>query len=52
MLEDVTFAYPSRPLVKVLDDLSLTFESGKVTAIVGASVCHQRYALAAFRKAI
>ncbi|QSZ35400.1 hypothetical protein DSL72_008270 [Monilinia vaccinii-corymbosi] len=36
-LDSVTFAYPSRPHVKVLDDLSMTFESGKITAIVGAS---------------
>jgi ABC-type multidrug transport system fused ATPase/permease subunit len=33
----VTFAYPSRPHVKVLDDLSMTIEAGKITAIVGAS---------------
>ncbi|PMD39974.1 hypothetical protein L207DRAFT_428418 [Hyaloscypha variabilis F] len=33
----VNFAYPSRPHVKVLDDLSLRFERGKITAIVGAS---------------
>ncbi|GKT75866.1 ABC transporter [Colletotrichum tofieldiae] len=33
----VTFAYPSRPHVKVLDDLDLTIEAGKVTAIVGPS---------------
>ncbi|PQE27121.1 putative leptomycin B resistance pmd1 protein [Rutstroemia sp. NJR-2017a WRK4] len=36
-LESVTFAYPSRPHVKVLDDLSIKFEAGKITAIVGAS---------------
>lgn len=36
-LESVTFAYPSRPHVKVLDELSMRFESGKLTAIVGAS---------------
>ncbi|CAD6441632.1 6175a0f8-118b-4c5d-b66e-b6f1a58887c9 [Sclerotinia trifoliorum] len=36
-LESVTFAYPSRPHVKVLDNLSMRFESGKITAIVGAS---------------
>ncbi|KAF7879083.1 hypothetical protein EAF04_000283 [Stromatinia cepivora] len=36
-LESITFAYPSRPHVKVLDDLSVRFESGKITAIVGAS---------------
>ncbi|TGO79257.1 hypothetical protein BELL_0038g00020 [Botrytis elliptica] len=36
-LNSVTFAYPSRPHVKVLDALSMRFESGKITAIVGAS---------------
>lgn len=41
-LEDITFknvsfAYPSRPDSIVLDHLDLTFESGKVTAIVGPS---------------
>lgn len=35
--ESVTFAYPSRAHVKVLDDLGITFEAGKITAIVGAS---------------
>lgn len=33
----VTFAYPSRPHVKVLDELDITFETGKLTAIVGPS---------------
>ncbi|KLU91127.1 hypothetical protein MAPG_09650, partial [Magnaporthiopsis poae ATCC 64411] len=33
----VDFAYPSRPHVKVLDDLNMTFPAGKVTAIVGPS---------------
>lgn len=33
----VTFAYPSRPHVKVLDELDLCFEAGKLTAIVGPS---------------
>ncbi len=37
VLENVTFAYPSRPHVKVLDKLNLTIEKGKVTAIVGPS---------------
>ena len=37
VLDTVNFAYPSRPRSKVLDDLSLKFESGKITAIVGAS---------------
>ncbi len=36
-LESVTFAYPSRPHIKVLDDCSIRFEPGKITAIVGAS---------------
>lgn len=35
--ESVDFAYPSRPHVKVLDKLNVSFESGKITAIVGAS---------------
>ncbi|KAF5627283.1 multidrug resistance [Fusarium tjaetaba] len=37
LLEDVTFAYPSRPHVKILDSLNLRIETGKVTAIVGPS---------------
>lgn len=37
VFEDVTFAYPSRPKAKVLDNLNLTIEAGKVTAIVGPS---------------
>ncbi|KAF4449385.1 hypothetical protein F53441_7364 [Fusarium austroafricanum] len=37
ILEDVTFAYPSRPHVKILDNLNLRLEKGKVTAIVGPS---------------
>lgn len=37
ILENVTFAYPTRADVKVLDDLSLRFPAGKLTAIVGAS---------------
>jgi ATP-binding cassette subfamily B (MDR/TAP) protein 1 len=35
--ESVNFAYPSRPHVKVLDDLNVCFQPGKITAIVGAS---------------
>lgn len=35
--DGVTFAYPGRPNVKVLDNLNLRIEVGKVTAIVGPS---------------
>ncbi|KAI0023034.1 P-loop containing nucleoside triphosphate hydrolase protein [Xylariomycetidae sp. FL0641] len=34
---DVDFAYPSRPHLKILDQLNLRIEAGKVTAIVGPS---------------
>ena len=37
VFKGVDFAYPGRPHVKVLDDLDLTIEAGKVTAIVGPS---------------
>ncbi|PFH56359.1 hypothetical protein XA68_16620 [Ophiocordyceps unilateralis] len=37
VLQAVTFAYPSRPHVKVLDQLHLRIEAGKITAIVGPS---------------
>lgn len=33
VLRNVTFAYPSRPSIKVLDNLSLEFEAGKTTGI-------------------
>ncbi|KAI1843491.1 hypothetical protein JX266_010317 [Neoarthrinium moseri] len=36
-LRHASFAYPSRPSVQVLRDVSLKFEAGKVTALVGAS---------------
>ncbi|KAB5583133.1 multidrug resistance protein [Coniochaeta sp. 2T2.1] len=36
-LENVTFSYPMRPGVTVLDDFSLNIPAGKVTALVGAS---------------
>lgn len=35
--EGVTFAYPTRPHVKVMDNLTATFPKGKLTAIVGPS---------------
>lgn len=34
-LRNLTFAYPSRPDHKSLDDVSLVLEAGKVTALVG-----------------
>ncbi|KAG5777540.1 hypothetical protein H9Q73_008791 [Fusarium xylarioides] len=37
IFEDVTFAYPSRPHVKVLVGLDLCIEAGKINAIVGPS---------------
>lgn len=37
VFEGVTFAYPGRPSTKVLDDLHLTVEAGKILAIVGPS---------------
>lgn len=37
ILENINFAYPLRPDVKVLNNLSLCFPAGKVTAIVGPS---------------
>ncbi|KAK3375917.1 P-loop containing nucleoside triphosphate hydrolase protein [Lasiosphaeria ovina] len=37
VLQNVNFAYPTRPDIKVLDDLSLQFPAGKITAIVGPS---------------
>jgi ABC-type multidrug transport system fused ATPase/permease subunit len=37
VLDHVNFAYPTRPDLRILDDLSLRFPSGKVTAIVGPS---------------
>ncbi|OCL04341.1 P-loop containing nucleoside triphosphate hydrolase protein [Glonium stellatum] len=36
-LEEVSFVYPGRPDVQILDHLNLHFEAGKVTAIVGPS---------------
>lgn len=37
VLSNVNFAYPGRPDLRVLDDLSITFPAGKTTAIVGPS---------------
>jgi len=42
VLENVNFAYPIRPDVKVLDDLSLRFPAGKLTAVrkIGSLICY------------
>lgn len=37
IFKGVTFAYPSRPHVKVLDELDLCIEAGKINAVVGPS---------------
>ena len=37
VFDKVTFAYPSRPDVKILEQLDLCIEAGKMTAIVGPS---------------
>ena len=37
IFDKVTFAYPSRPDIKILDNLDLHIEAGKITAIVGPS---------------
>lgn len=39
-LEDVTFAYPTRPGITVLDKFSLKVPAGKVTALVVRSISH------------
>ncbi|KAG6907876.1 hypothetical protein DXG01_007040 [Tephrocybe rancida] len=36
-LEDITFSYPSRPNVQVVNGISITFQAGKTAALVGAS---------------
>jgi ATP-binding cassette subfamily B (MDR/TAP) protein 1 len=36
-IENVTFSYPMRPTIPVLEDFSLNIPAGKVTALVGAS---------------
>jgi ATP-binding cassette, subfamily B (MDR/TAP), member 1 len=37
VFQNVHFTYPSRPDVKVLTGLNVTFPAGKVTAVVGSS---------------
>ncbi|VUC23589.1 unnamed protein product [Clonostachys rosea] len=36
-IKNVTFSYPMRPTIPVLEDFSLNIPAGKVTALVGAS---------------
>lgn len=36
-LHDISYSYPSRPSVNVLDHLNIRFEAGKMTALVGTS---------------
>jgi ATP-binding cassette subfamily B (MDR/TAP) protein 1 len=36
-LDNVVFYYPARPSVKVLDNVSISFNQGETTALVGAS---------------
>lgn len=38
-LEGITFSYPTRPGVTVLDGFSLSVPAGKVTALVVSSSC-------------
>ena len=38
-VRDVSFAYPARPSVQVLNGISLNIPANKVTALVGASGC-------------
>lgn len=37
--ENVSFRYPSRPEMKIIDNLNLTIEAGTTVALVGASGC-------------
>ncbi|KAK9427479.1 P-loop containing nucleoside triphosphate hydrolase [Lipomyces doorenjongii] len=36
---NVSFCYPSRPEIQILNEISLTIPTGKTTALVGASGC-------------
>ena len=38
-VKDVSFAYPARPSIQILNSISLNFPANKVTALVGASGC-------------
>lgn len=40
-IDSVTFAYPTRPGVTVLDNFSVGFPAGKTTALVVSSNFHQ-----------
>jgi ATP-binding cassette subfamily B (MDR/TAP) protein 1 len=36
-LENVTYSYPMRPSIRVIDHLNINFAAGKTTALIGAS---------------
>lgn len=40
-LNNLEFAYPNRPAIKVLDNLSFTINPGQKVALVGSSGCGQ-----------
>jgi len=40
-LNNIEFAYPNRPAIKVLDNLNLTINPGQKIALVGSSGCGQ-----------
>lgn len=42
-LENITFAYPTRPGINVLDDFTLDIPAGKVTALVVSDVASQPF---------
>ena len=46
VFENVDFAYPSRPDIKVLDGFSLTVDAGSSIALVGTSGCGKSTAIA------
>jgi ATP-binding cassette, subfamily B (MDR/TAP), member 1 len=45
-LVDVSFAYPTRPAIPVLRNISLDIPAGEITAIVGKSGCGKSIVIA------